>query len=488
MAIPVPIPTGPRVITDAATEQAEAFVAAIAQIFKYGTTGSSLNTPATLYVDGSNVVLDSSGNPVLQPLVVSTPEQQLYFRQLALAITVAITGTSTSGVDGPMGPEGPPGAPGPQGSPGPTGPTGATGPQGIPGEQGPEGASGTAADLASSLAPGLMSASDKAKLDEFDAAGIYARLSGANFYGAVAAPSFSGYPASGGSAPGGGTPVAQTYTTQILGADYFASCSTDTAVGDLVRPTANSSVFVEKVYIYDVARMPATGLVTEKVGSNVCRVQTGGTLTGAYSGLVAGKTYYVSDTGRPCVAAPSPGPGERLVLQTIGVALSSSTLIFAPSMQFTLLTGSALTSHTTPSTTETASFLSGWSPTPAANTFVAVCPSTAVAGDLVHPVTGSSFTVEKPDITLSSKLPAVGIITGKLNATACIVQTSGPLVGAYSGLLPGKRYFVGLDGRPTATVPVPSTGASLFLQSIGVALDAATLVLSPGAGMTLLQG
>lgn len=108
MPIPVPIPSGARAITEAENSAAEAFVEAVAQIFEHGTQGATIVTPATLYPDGPDPEHDGlTGKPRLKPLIIDTPEKQLYYRQLALAIVQTITGPG-----GAVGPPGPPGVPG----------------------------------------------------------------------------------------------------------------------------------------------------------------------------------------------------------------------------------------------------------------------------------------------------------------------------------------------------------------------------------------
>lgn len=92
MPIPVDIPVGQRVISDASNVLVENFVAAIAQVFRYGTTGAAINTPPTLYPDGDNPAIDPfTGRPQLTPLVIDTPEKQLYYRQLAVALVTALS-------------------------------------------------------------------------------------------------------------------------------------------------------------------------------------------------------------------------------------------------------------------------------------------------------------------------------------------------------------------------------------------------------------
>lgn len=86
MPIPVPIPSGPLSITEDDSATAELFVAAIGQVFANGTTGSSLQTKPTIIPTGPN-----SAPQIIQ---ISSAEQQLFYRQLGIAIlkSIAIAG------------------------------------------------------------------------------------------------------------------------------------------------------------------------------------------------------------------------------------------------------------------------------------------------------------------------------------------------------------------------------------------------------------
>jgi hypothetical protein len=115
--IPVTIPSGPLPVDQDTTDKAELIVARVAQVFEYGTTGISPVTPATLTPDGTDPLIDHlTGRPKLKPLVIDTPQQQLYYRQLATAL-VTVLGAGSGGI-GPVGPQGPPGSQGTQGLPG----------------------------------------------------------------------------------------------------------------------------------------------------------------------------------------------------------------------------------------------------------------------------------------------------------------------------------------------------------------------------------
>jgi len=100
MAIPVPIPSGALPVTDPDTVRAEAFVAAITQVIKSGTSGGtpSIGTPATLVPDSVNPAIDPlTGLPKISSLVLDTPQAQLWYRQFAIAMAKVVPGWSGGG-------------------------------------------------------------------------------------------------------------------------------------------------------------------------------------------------------------------------------------------------------------------------------------------------------------------------------------------------------------------------------------------------------
>lgn len=116
----------------------------------------------------------------------------------------------------------------------------------------------------------------------------------------------------------------------------------------------------------------------------------------------------------------------------------------------------------------------------------ATCQATDQVGDLVY-ISGDStagvIQVTKVDITDYSKMPGVGAIISKSSSTQCMILRYGIL--SVSGLIPGRTYFVGFDGTPTATRPVVVVvGQKAFVQVIGVAMDSSRLMLNPSFNLT----
>lgn len=123
--------------------------------------------------------------------------------------------------------------------------------------------------------------------------------------------------------------------------------------------------------------------------------------------------------------------------------------------------------------------------------FRANCLSTDAVGIFVY-VTGPSVggvpQVSQVDITVPGKFPAVGIIVEKSDPTTCLVQVRGEIEVSPAALVPGRPYFVGLDGVITNLPPAPLPGVTAAIQSIGTAIDLGRLLLNVHAQLYLHKG
>lgn len=123
---------------------------------------------------------------------------------------------------------------------------------------------------------------------------------------------------------------------------------------------------------------------------------------------------------------------------------------------------------------------SGVTPGDATITFSAICPSSLIVGDVVYisgDKSGSFFTVDKVDITTTTKMPAIGVIITKPTSTTATVMALGKIVGLYTGLTPNANLFPDSSGRLTETPVVsPSTGIRL-VQHVARALSSDTLLI-----------
>ncbi len=124
----------------------------------------------------------------------------------------------------------------------------------------------------------------------------------------------------------------------------------------------------------------------------------------------------------------------------------------------------------------------------------ASCLPTDVPGDAVRisgpgATPGAVYAVTRVDVTSGATMPAVGLLRAKTTATSCIVQLSGPMPGVLSGLTSGKTYFVGPAGTPTTAPPAPGgPGTRAYVQVIGVALDATTMMVAPDGSLFIRSG
>lgn len=109
----------------------------------------------------------------------------------------------------------------------------------------------------------------------------------------------------------------------------------------------------------------------------------------------------------------------------------------------------------------------------------ATCTVAEQAGDLVYiagPRIGADYDVRRADITAFGKMPAVAVILYKVGATRAIIQFQGE-VGLYTGLTPGRVYWVGDSGQPVLAPPTVTTGERKYWQPVGVATDSDRLYL-----------
>lgn len=109
----------------------------------------------------------------------------------------------------------------------------------------------------------------------------------------------------------------------------------------------------------------------------------------------------------------------------------------------------------------------------------ATCTASESVGDLVYisgPKSGADYSVSKVDIANYAKMPAVAVVVYKITATRAVIQFGGE-TGLFSGLTPGKVYWVSDAGVPTATPPTVTAGQRKYWQSIGVAVDSGKIRL-----------
>lgn len=113
------------------------------------------------------------------------------------------------------------------------------------------------------------------------------------------------------------------------------------------------------------------------------------------------------------------------------------------------------------------------------------CLATDSVGDVVYirsDSVGGVIQVTRVNILDYARMPGIGIITSKVGDTDCKILRYGIL--SVTGLLPGKTYFVGSDGRLTHLRPMAPMGEKAFIQVLGVAMDSGRLLLNPSFNLT----
>lgn len=123
------------------------------------------------------------------------------------------------------------------------------------------------------------------------------------------------------------------------------------------------------------------------------------------------------------------------------------------------------------------------------NRYSAACnPGTSIA-DIVGiagaPVSGRYF-VDTTDPSTLLEMPGIGVCIDKVGSTTAVIQFQGEVKGIFTGLTPGKVYWVSSGGGITSTPPIPTVlKPRIYLQAIGVALASDVLMLQPDPKMSV---
>lgn len=90
-----------------------------------------------------------------------------------------------------------------------------------------------------------------------------------------------------------------------------------------------------------------------------------------------------------------------------------------------------------------------------------------IRGDKVN----GKWRVERANPEDETKMPAIGILSKKTTPTVGEIILIGQTdVGFYTGLIPGRGYFVGSDGRPSLSIPSAGISGYAMVQLIGYAM------------------
>jgi hypothetical protein len=113
-----------------------------------------------------------------------------------------------------------------------------------------------------------------------------------------------------------------------LGQDAFiANCLPSDILGAAVRITGPYLLGLAQVTTCDITVVggyPAVGLISAKINSVTCVVQTHGPIP--IAGLTPGATYFVGFNGQPAAAPLPPSITGRAAVQSIGIAIDTGTL------------------------------------------------------------------------------------------------------------------------------------------------------------------
>lgn len=115
--------------------------------------------------------------------------------------------------------------------------------------------------------------------------------------------------------------------------EFEANCPASIAVDDLVYitgPSVSGLFQVDKVDPTNRAKMPAIGIVTDKITPIKCVVVTIGEVVPGFS-LVAGQRYFVGSDGKPSDSMPTP-VGTEMAKQIVGYALDTNKLLMLPNL------------------------------------------------------------------------------------------------------------------------------------------------------------
>lgn len=115
-----------------------------------------------------------------------------------------------------------------------------------------------------------------------------------------------------------------------------ALCDASLEVGDWVYlQTGGSDDRVALANPIDQSTLPAVGVIVAKINPNLCTVQWRGRTDAIFSGLVAGRTYFLGLDSKLVSVPPSPSSGSYSFVQALCVATSEQTVDVQPSLDLT---------------------------------------------------------------------------------------------------------------------------------------------------------
>lgn len=124
-------------------------------------------------------------------------------------------------------------------------------------------------------------------------------------------------------------------TARVNSDRVIAECLPSDGIGAMVYKTGvqpdDDKYVVASCDPSDVDKMPAFGMLIEKLDSTTGIVQRRGIVRAVYSGLTPGELLFVDDAGGLSNSPPEPTVGSpHKFMQSVGVALSGSAIDLDP--------------------------------------------------------------------------------------------------------------------------------------------------------------
>ena len=117
---------------------------------------------------------------------------------------------------------------------------------------------------------------------------------------------------------------------KILGRAY---CLSTDLLGDCVSISGAKTGNIYNVTKFDPtteSQNQAIAVITKKYSTTLCRIQFLGPMTGVYTSLTPGSSYWVDFDSQLTDVRPIPDPGAIFLLQQMGIALSTDELLINP--------------------------------------------------------------------------------------------------------------------------------------------------------------
>jgi hypothetical protein len=116
---------------------------------------------------------------------------------------------------------------------------------------------------------------------------------------------------------------------------FDALCLSTDQLGDVVYISGDkigSYYQVAKVDITTTTKMPAIGIIVQKLTSTTCVVMYSGEVTGLYTGMTPGETMFANSSSQLSETPPGAPTTGIVAVQAIAYSLSSDTIVVKPEL------------------------------------------------------------------------------------------------------------------------------------------------------------